>query len=223
MMKGGTKSAVVALGYAALSLASRRWHRSWGATAAEAIGALPGDELIPDAGLQTTRGIHIHAPAAIVWPWLVQMGQGRGGLYTYELIENLLGARIHNLDRIDPQLQQLRVGDRIRLTPEIYLGRIPGQYYTVMEIRRERALVMLQELPTGGRTTWSFNLRPLGPHATRLLVRGRTSIPDEPAEKLARGAELLALEPGYFVMERGMLRGLKKRAERTARFTGPAE
>jgi hypothetical protein len=215
MLGAGTKAAVVAFGYAALSVASRRWHRSWGATAAEASAPLPGDELIRDAGHQTTRGIDIHAPAERVWPWLVQMGQGRGGFYTYEWLENLLGARIHNLDRIDPQLQQLSVGDPIRLTPKIYLGRIPGQYYTVTEIRPERALVMLQELPTGGLTTWSFNLRPLGPGATRLLVRGRTSVPDHPAKKLARGAELLTLEPGYFAMERRMLRGLKKRAEPT--------
>ena len=96
---------------------------------------MPGDEVLASAALQTTRAITIAAPAAEVWPWLVQMGQGRGGLYTYEWIENLLGAQIHNLDRIDPELQRLELGDHIRLTPELYLGRVPGQFYVVQEIR----------------------------------------------------------------------------------------
>ena len=187
-------------------------------TAAEEVGAsLPGDELVDDAALQTTRGIEIHAPPEKIWPWLVQMGQGRGGLYTYEWIENLLGARIHNLDRIEPQLQHLTVGDPIRLTPELYLGRIPGQDYRVTEIYADRALVMLQELPTGGLNSWSFVSHPVGARSTRLLVRGRSSAPSGHAQKVARAFELLLLEPGYFVMERGMLRGLKKRAERATR------
>ena len=75
--------------YAALSLASRRWHRTWGATSTEVSEPLPGDALIPNADLQTTRAIEIAASPAEVWPWLVQMGQGRGGLYTYEWIEKL--------------------------------------------------------------------------------------------------------------------------------------
>jgi hypothetical protein len=214
MPRRGTRFAAATLAYAGASRASRGWHRRWGATAEEALGALPGDDLIAGAGLQTTRAIDIRSPPAVVWPWLVQMGQGRGGLYTYEWIENLLGAQIHNLDRIDPGLQRLAVGDRIRLTPELYLGRIPGQFYRVTEIRPERALVLLQELPTGGLNSWSFNLRPVGPGGTRLVVRGRSSAPATFGEKFARAAELLLLEPGYFVMERGMLRGVRSRAER---------
>jgi hypothetical protein len=85
------------------------------------------------------------------------MGQGRGGFYTYEWVENVLGARIQNLDRIDPDLQELHVGDLIRLTPEVYLGRLPGQFYRVEEIRPGEALTMLQELPGGGTSSWSLN------------------------------------------------------------------
>jgi hypothetical protein len=221
MLRCGRKVVVVALGYAGLSVASRRWHRSWG-TPAEAATSLPGDELIVDAALQTTRGIDIHAPPGMVWPWLVQMGQGRGGLCTYEWIENLLGAKIRNLDRIEPHLQHLHVGDHIRLTPEAYLGRIPGQYYRVTEIGPERTLVMLQQLPTGGLSSWRFNLRPLGASAARLLVRARPRPLSTRADRVAREVELLLLEPGYFVMERGMLRGLKTRAERTHGITGVA-
>lgn len=194
------------------SIVSRRWHRTWGADRQEAGEPLPGDELIAVADVQTTRAITIPAPRGDVWPWLVQMGQGRGGLYTYEWIENALGAKIKNLDRIDPDLQRLEIGDRIRLTPEVYLGRIPGQSYRVTDVRPEEALVMLQELPTGGLSTWSFVLRPESRDHTRLIVRGRSSPPPGFPGRLARATELLILEPGYFVMERGMLRGIKRRA-----------
>lgn len=199
--------------FALVSVASRRWHRTWGADAEEAVEGLPGDELIAVADVQTTRAITISAPPGDVWPWLVQMGQGRGGLYTYEWIENALGAKIKNLDRIDPDLQKLEIGDRIRLTPEVYLGRIPGQSYRVTDVRPGEALVMLQELPTGGFSGWSFILRPTRGDHTRLIVRGRSSSPPGFAGRLARAAELLMLEPGYFVMERGMLRGIRQRAE----------
>jgi hypothetical protein len=185
----------------------------WGATPGEAAVSLPGDELVPQPDLQTTRAVEIGASPAEVWPWLVQMGQGRGGLYTYEWIENLLGAKIHNLDHIDPELQRLEIGDHIRLTPEVYLGRIPGQFYVVKEIRPEHALVMLQELPTGALSSWSFILSPSGASWTRLMVRGRTSASATPAGRIARQIELLLLEPGYFFMEHGMLRGIRKRAE----------
>jgi hypothetical protein len=211
----------LALAYVGLSVLSRRWHRSWGATRYEAVESLPGDELVPRADLRTTRAIDIDAAATEVWPWLVQIGQGRGGLYTYEWIENLLGAKIHNLDRIDPDLQQLGVGDSIRLTPEVYLGRIPGQSYDVKEIVPEHMLVLLQQLPTGGLTSWSFILRPSGATRTRLIVRGGRSAPVSLAEGIARQIELLLLEPGYFIMERGMLRGIKARAESRSQGGGP--
>jgi hypothetical protein len=146
----GREVAGIGVSYAALSLVARRWHRTWGATAEEIARTLPGDELISTSDFQTTRAIDVNADRGAVWPWLVQMGQGRGGLYTYEWVENLLGAKIHNLDYIDPELQHLAVGDHIRLTPDVYLGRIPGQFYRVVEIHPKRALVMLEELPGGG-------------------------------------------------------------------------
>jgi uncharacterized membrane protein len=131
-------------------------------------------------------------------------------------IENALRADIHNLDRVDPALQQLEVGERVRLTPDPYLGRLPGQYYTVTEIRPREALVMLQQLPTGANTSWSFVLRASGSEKTRLLVRARASAPAQASARAARTLELLLLEPGYFFMERGMLRGIKHRAETLA-------
>ncbi len=191
-----------------------RWHRRWGATDEEVAEPLPGDGLVPVAGHQTTRAITILCPPEVVWPWLVQMGQGRGGFYTYKWVENALGARIQNLDRIDPDLQELHVGDPIRLTPEVYLGRLPGQFYRVEEIRPGEALTMLQELPGGGTSSWSLIVRALPADRTRLLVRNRTSPKTGLGARLARRVELLLLEPGYFFMERGMLHGIKRRAER---------
>ena len=208
--------AVWAPAYFAASVLTRRWHRTWGATAREAEGALPGDELVADPELQTTRGTDISAPPELVWPWLIQMGQGRAGLYTYEWIENLPGAQIHNLDRIETSLQALQVGDLIRLTPERYLGRLPGQYYRVEEVRPGKALTMLQQLPGGGTSSWAFVLRALPADRTRLLARGRTSSKEGFGGRLSRKLELLLLEPGYFVMERGMLKGIKRRAEASA-------
>ena len=214
-MRRGRGAATVALATVAAMAFAARWHRTWGATDREAAEELPGDELVPAPEHQTTRAITIDGTPADVWPWLVQIGQGRGGLYTYEWIENALGARIHNLDRIDPGLQGLEVGDPIRLTPEVYLGRLPGQFYRAEEIRPVEALTMLQDLPGGGVSSWSFVLRALPDRRTRLLVRGRTSAKPSFGARVARSLELLLLEPGYFVMERGMLLGIKRRAERS--------
>ena len=73
---------------------------------------MPGDELVAHPVLGYTRAITINAPADRVWPWLVQMGQGRGGLYSFDGLENLVGCDIHSTDRILPAAQQLAVGDR---------------------------------------------------------------------------------------------------------------
>jgi len=96
---------------------ARRWYLTWGATAQEVTAGLPGDELLGDPDLQSTRAISIGAPSGAVWPWLVQMGSGRGGAYTYDWIENLFGLGMHSADQILPQFQQLTVGDVLPLGP----------------------------------------------------------------------------------------------------------
>ena len=78
---------------------------------------LPGDELLPRAGIVATRAITIDAPPAAIWPWLVQMGSGRGGVYTYDWIENLFGLDMHSTRRILPQYQDVKVGDEFPLGP----------------------------------------------------------------------------------------------------------
>ena len=96
----------------------RPWHLVWGATASEVESVWPGDHLIPHPMGECTHAITINRPAAAVWPWLAQIGQGRGGFYSYAWLENLLGCRMENADRIMPEHQQLRVGDPILDAPE---------------------------------------------------------------------------------------------------------
>src|SRR5213082_3723487 len=93
----------------------RSWCLTWGARPDEVSRELPGDELPPGAGIVATRAITIDAPPAAIWPWLVQMGSGRGGAYTYDWIENLFGLGMHSADEILPQFQGLKLGDEIPL------------------------------------------------------------------------------------------------------------
>jgi hypothetical protein len=145
-----------------------------------------------------------------VWPWLLQIGRGRAGFYTYTAVERLLGADITNLDRIDPSLQTLEPGDRIWMTPERYLGRLPGQFGGVREVLPGRALVLERKPPESAqRAIWSLVLGPSAGGMTRLLDRHRS----EPRAGLAGSLSDAFWLVGAFLMERGMLRGIKARAE----------
>jgi hypothetical protein len=179
-------------------------YKRWGTRSNETHEPLPGDEIVPDAKASYTLASTIAATPSVVWPWLVQMGQGRAGFYTFEWIENLIGADIHNADTILPQFQSLNVGDEIRLTPNPYLGRLPGQFLVVDSLKVERVLVLRQTLPNGLMGSWSFVLRPQN-GATRLLFRRR-------GNQLSLFDRLL--QPGYLIMDLGMLHGIRKRAAR---------
>jgi len=187
----------------------------WGASRHESHGPLPGDDLVP-ARWQTTRGIVIRAPAAQVWPWLIQMGYGRGGWYSYDWLERLAGsgdfAEGGSAKRVVPELQALKVGDTVALSE---VGGL-----TVVVLDPPRALVlryrmnMLTAAPaTEGDWsvldwTWSFVLHPMDEVSCRLLVRVRADY--RPA--LLRVFFPLVLEPAHFVMERKMLRSIELRA-----------
>ncbi len=185
----------------------RPWHLKWGATGDEARRRLPGDEHVSETQLVSTRAITIHAPASKVWPWIVQLGQGRGGLYSYERLENLLGFDIHNADRIVPEFQTLQIGDRVSLWPSAAI--------TVKALEPERALVLAGSfVPTGGEGdsgSWTFVLVEDVPDRTRLLVRTRVAA-FQP-RWLSGLFYRFVLEPSHFVMERKMLLGIKQRAE----------
>jgi hypothetical protein len=180
----------------------RQWCRQWGATAGEASQALPGDDLLADPETLTTRAITIQAPARLIWPWLVQLGPGRGGAYTYDWIENLLGLDMHSADETLPQYQDLKVGDAQHLSRN-------GPVLRVAVLEPEHALVLRSD---DGNWIWAFALYPEG-EGTRLVSRNRIAASASP---IARAATTYLMEPGSLIMERKMLIGIKQRAERLA-------
>jgi hypothetical protein len=180
----------------------REWTLNWGATGEEAARVLPGDELLREADIVATRAITIGAPPAAIWPWLVQMGPGRAGAYTYDWIENLFGLDMHSADRIHPEWQELAVGDVLR-SGEGKLG------MRVEILEPERALVNRSET---GDWVWAFVLVP-DDGSTRLISRNRIAMKGAAA---GQRLGMLVMEPGSLVMERKMLRGIKERAERAA-------
>jgi hypothetical protein len=180
------------------------WYTRLGTREDDRGTPLPGDDIVPDPKTGYTTAMTIHAAPSEIWPWLVQMGQGRAGFYTHEWIENLLGANIHNADRVVSAWQQLKLGDTVRLTPDPYFGR-PGQLMTVAH-RPERALVFRQTPPNGSPASWAFLLRPEDHGRTRVVMRRRGGGPTLFDRVMA---------PGYALMDRGMLHGLRQRAEGT--------
>ena len=187
-----------ALGAVAYALA-RRPILTCGATSEEVASRLPGDELLEAAGGVSTRAIDIHAPAADVWPWLAQMGPSpRGGAYTYDWIENLLGLDMHSVDRVLPEFQHPEIGDTIGLG---------ANRMRIELVDPRRALAWRSE---DGNWVWMFVLEDRG-GTTRLISRNRFRLPT-----LASRIGMLPMEPASLLMERRMLYGIKQRAERLA-------
>lgn len=201
------RGALAAVGALALSPVLAPWYRRWGATAAECAAALPGDELVPDPRLTSTRATDIDAPPEVVWSWLVQIGQGRAGLYSYEGLENLAGCDIHNADHVEPGWQRLAPGDSVRLGPPGYPS------FTVVALERVAHLVLLAGGNEGARSSWAFVLRPTGARGARLVARSRYAFPATAGQWVMWRA---ITEPLHFVMERRMLLGIKSRAEGAA-------
>lgn len=196
----------------------RRRYNRHGATDDELARPLPGDDLVARPKLGYTRAITIDAPVAAVWPWLVQFGQGRGGFYSYDTLENLVGCDIHSVEELLPEHQELHVGDLIRS------GRDTMPCWQVVEVAPPHHLVLIgagtpaepqvpevvDVVPDRGyvASTWQWVLEPVdGGRRTRLIVRQReTYSPNQ--------AWLWHLvEPFNFVMEHRMLRGIRQRAE----------
>ena len=203
----GATFAAVVLGYALLA---RPWHLRWGAVPEEVSAALPGDDVIPSPNLMATRAISIGAAVDDVWPWIVQMGQGRGGLYSYDAIENLVGCDIHSADRIVSEWQDMAVGDEFRLHPDVALQVVlvePGRALVV-----RGAVEMGQAAPTPPYDfTWAFVVGERPDAATRLLVRERYRYTRWWAPALVEPVELVS-----FMMSQKMLRGIRDRVERGA-------
>lgn len=190
----------------------------WGATPDELRKIGSNGRLGSDPRSSMTLATTIKAPACHVWPWLVQMGQGRGGFYSYDWLENVFGRDVHSAAQIMPELQQLNVGDTIRFTPDPYLNRIPGVTFSVTEMEGNRTLTLREETP-GAILCWTFTLIALDERSTRLVFRSKTEYKPSFQGKVWHLFDLLLQEPLSFVMERKMLGGIKQRAETVASQT----
>lgn len=212
----GGAAALTGAAVATYALAVRPRILRWGATDDEVARVLPGDSLVEKPRMSVTRALTIDAPIDKVWPWLAQIGKGRGGFYSYEFIENqMLGLDIHNADAVLPEHQAIGAGDHIlfadSIAPEVVM------------LQRSRMIVLHGDTRTAKpgeapkmrpgdylNVTWGFYLESLTPDKTRLVERMRLDYNPNLRNNVFYSA---FLEPGSFVMERRMLLGIKARAE----------
>ncbi len=191
----------------------RPLYLSWGADSALQNAYLPGDRLLWQGAERETRAIAIDAPANAVWPWVAQIGQDRGGFYSYEVLENLAGCEMKNLDYLVPALQRWEPDDKLWMYPKEKLGGLGNAPLAVYEpghalvFYTRRTGTAPTDSPDG---TWTFVVQPIDGANSRLVTRAR-----------ARGSLSLLgaafnrgiFEPVHFVMERKMMEGIKARAE----------
>ena len=184
------------------------WMSTWGATREERQSALPGDDLVPNANIQTTKGLTIEAAPEDIYPWLLQLGVDRGGMYSYDWLENLFGLNVHTVDAIVPEYQNVQVGDFWRFTPKDYVLN-PGPGLFVKELRPNAAVLLcfgMENKPDDTCIdTWQFVLEPQADGTTRLLLRSRMAMEQEMPVKLTYFIQ--------FIMERKMLLEIRERAE----------
>lgn len=204
--------AVIGIGAVYLAHVRPRMY-TWGAREDEVHATLPGDELVVAGAPRTTRAVTIHAAPHEIWPWLVQIGEDRGGFYSYYLLERAVGADVHNADVIHPEWQRLGVGDTIWLARRYG----PAARQLVAAVQPPSHLVLVsatdyERLRHGQRAAgaWAFILRPDGA-GSRLLARGSGG---------AVGHFWFDLP--HFVMEQKMLRGIARRVHQQRRRPVPA-
>ncbi len=183
----------------------------WGTRGTEATDPLPGDALVPVPKWSHTLGVAVDAPPEVVWPWIAQIGQGRGGFYTYQTLENLAGCQITNTITILPEHQHPAVGDAIYLFPD-------GPPLRIEIVDPPHALVLFgSPADVGaedfwGRSTWQFVINPGRAGGSRLLLRYRYDHGPDWKSRLVFGR--FPLEVISFVMSRKMLLEIKRLAER---------
>lgn len=179
------------------------WHQRWGTTDDELHRKLPGDDLLPEPIYHCTHAITINAPVEEIWKWLLQIGQDRGGFYSYNWIENLFGFDIHNVYQIKPEWQHLEEGDTVWLTSSAQMR--------VAAVKSNRELVF--DMPMATRAAWAFILTPHSSKTTRLIIRIRIK-----AERVP-WLPFLIFDQGHFIMERKMMFTIKELAESPGRIS----
>jgi hypothetical protein len=200
------KFVLIGAASALTGLAARHWQRRWGATQEERTGELPGDDLVLSPQVQATRAISIDAPASKVWPWLVQLGWGKAGFYSYDQLERLVIKDLRNAAEIVPAWQDLDPGD------PVYLAEGFGLKVGVAETDHALVLYGDDEEAIPPRLafdfTWAFVVEPTDDGASRLIVRERYAWHTVWAGIMIRVVEWIS-----FVMTQKMLRTIKDRAE----------
>jgi hypothetical protein len=187
----------------------------WGTAGSEPDDPLPGDELIPDPKWTYTLGVGIAAPPNEVWPWVAQIGQRRGGFYSYETLENVFGCKITNTTEILPDFQNPQVGDEVFLHPK-------SPAMTVRAVDPPHALVLYGSPADVGKeeswavSTWQFAIVPQADGTSRLLTRGRSDYTPGVVNRLFFGR--FPIEAITFTMSRKMLLEIKRLAEETPRL-----
>jgi hypothetical protein len=180
----------------------------WGTTPADRMTSLPGDELAATPTYRVDHAITIHAPAHAVWPWLAQLGQDRGGFYSYAWLERMVGDHITNADRIHPEWQRRAIGDTVRATQPGYLGTRSTLGWRVVGLEPGRALIL---------ENWgALVVQPVDSETSRLVVRTRGEGKPTLLTTALSPLSVFVFEPAHFIMQRGMLRGIRDRAERAA-------
>ncbi|HVZ47767.1 MAG TPA: hypothetical protein VG916_03215 [Gemmatimonadaceae bacterium] len=201
--------AVLAVAYTAVATLSRPLLVQWGSTPDERAAPMPGEEATMTSPMfyRIDHAVTVRAPADSVWPWLVQLGQDRAGFYSYDWLERLAGDRVHNADVINPAWQSLAVGGLVRAVQPGYLGGVFGDSigWRVTYLDPGRVLTL---------ENWgAFIVEPLDATTSRLIVRTRGEGRPSLGMAVMGPVELLVFEPAHFIMERGMLRGIRDRAE----------
>lgn len=202
---GGT--AIMLLAWLTPFLRPARSH--WGLSAEQASVTRVGDELVPKPRWSWTHAVDIDASADQVWPWVAQVGADRGGFYSYQWLENLVGCNLRNAEALDPGWVH-RVDDALVLHPRVPALRVtsvtPGRSLVAFAAPDETARA-------GGRpwasASWAFLVEPLGADRCRVVSRFRCACSEDFATRLVQGPALL--EPVGFAMDRRMLLGIRDR------------
>ena len=185
----------------------------WGTVGTEKTDSLPGDQFVPEPKWSYTLGIAVDASPEDVWPWIAQLGQGRGGFYTYQTLENIVGCRITNTTEILPDHQHPAVGEDVYLHPTTPPLRIEI-------VDPPNALVLfgspadIDSEESWGVSTWQFAVNPGPGRGSRFITRGRYDHAANWKSRLAFGR--FPLEVISFVMSRKMMLEIKRLAERDA-------
>jgi hypothetical protein len=188
----------------------------WGLSSSEALASRPGDQLVPAPDWSWTHAVEVSASAELVWQWVAQIGADRGGFYSYQWLENLVGCGLRNADAIH-QAWELELGDHLALHPKL-----PPLQIALLE----RVHHFVAHAPCDAKAraagkpwataSWLFQIEALPGSHCRLITRYRAACSSDLATRLAMGKTLL--EPIGFAMDRRMLLGIKERAERQAHY-----